>query len=161
MGGVNRFSLRFFFACFSFEGSHDAQLYHITYVTHVHSMAKSIRSKRRQRVLAIRRQKYREIERKKCWEHQLRRQAEKTVEMVELPEIEAELPQLQQGSRLGEQEQQANVGSGINGGETAMDRGCEKLSKRQLRKLAERWSARRKQKKMKRLGISKKGKSHS
>ena len=40
-------------------------------------MAKSIRSKRRQRVLAVRREKYRAVERKKCWDHQLKRQREK------------------------------------------------------------------------------------
>ncbi len=50
---------------------------------HGSAMAKSIRSKRRQRVLAVRRKKYQEIERKKCWEHQARVQAEKSVEMVD------------------------------------------------------------------------------
>ena len=44
-------------------------------------MAKSIRSKRRQRVLAVRREKYRAVERKKCWDHHLRRQREKTEDM--------------------------------------------------------------------------------
>jgi len=47
-------------------------------------MGKSIRSKRRQRVLAVRRQKYREIEKQKCWKHHLSIQAEKAVEMAEV-----------------------------------------------------------------------------
>lgn len=52
--------------------------------THVLAkMGKSIRSKRRQRVLAVRRQKYRDIERQKCWEHHLSRQAERAIEMAE------------------------------------------------------------------------------
>ena len=45
------------------------------------SMAKSIRSKRRQRVLAVRREKYKIVERKKCWDHQLKRQLDKKEEM--------------------------------------------------------------------------------
>lgn len=44
-------------------------------------MAKSVRSKRRQRVLAVRREKYRTIERRKCWDHHLKRQREKTEKM--------------------------------------------------------------------------------
>ena len=59
--------------------------------THVLAkMGKSIRSKRRQRVLAVRRQKYRDIERQKCWEHYLSRQAERAIEMAE-PEGEQRL----------------------------------------------------------------------
>ena len=44
-------------------------------------MAKSIRSKRRQKVLAVRREKYREREKKKLWEKHLTIQAQRTVEM--------------------------------------------------------------------------------
>ena len=44
-------------------------------------MAKSIRSKRRQRVLAIRREKYKKVEVKKCWDHHLKKQLDKTEEM--------------------------------------------------------------------------------
>ena len=59
--------------------------------THVLAkMGKSIRSKRRQRVLAVRRQKYRDIERQKCWEYYLSRQAERAIEMAE-PEGEQRL----------------------------------------------------------------------
>lgn len=36
-------------------------------------MAKGIRSKQRQRVLAVRRLKYKQLEVKKCWEHQTKR----------------------------------------------------------------------------------------
>lgn len=52
-------------------------------------MAKSIRSKRRQRVLAARREKYRAVERKKCWDHHLRRQREKTEDMDDVLEEES------------------------------------------------------------------------
>ena len=47
-------------------------------------MAKSIRSKRRQKVLAVRREKYREREKKKLWEKHLAIQAQRTVEMDEV-----------------------------------------------------------------------------
>ena len=57
-------------------------VYHVLLLCmRVQVMGKSIRSKRRQRVLAVRREKYREVERKKCWEHHLRRQREKVEEM--------------------------------------------------------------------------------
>lgn len=47
-------------------------------------MAKSIRSKRRQKVLSVRREKYRAREKKKLWEKQLAIQAQKTVEMADV-----------------------------------------------------------------------------
>lgn len=47
-------------------------------------MAKSVRSKRRQKVLAIRREKYREREKKKLWEKHLAIQAQRTVDMDEV-----------------------------------------------------------------------------
>lgn len=45
------------------------------------SMAKSLRSKRKQKVKAVRREKYRKIEGKKCWEKHLALQAEKNEDM--------------------------------------------------------------------------------
>lgn len=47
-------------------------------------MAKSIRSKRRQKVLSVRREKYRAREKKKLWEKQLAIQAQRTVEMADV-----------------------------------------------------------------------------
>ena len=40
-------------------------------------MAKSLRSKRKQKVKAVKREKYRQIDRKKCWEKHLALQAQK------------------------------------------------------------------------------------
>ncbi len=45
-------------------------------------MAKSLRSKRKQKVKAVRREKYRKIEAKKCWDKHFRLEAEKNEEMV-------------------------------------------------------------------------------
>lgn len=47
-------------------------------------MAKSIRSKRKQKVKAVRREKYREREKKKLWEKHLAIQAQRTVDMAEV-----------------------------------------------------------------------------
>ena len=47
-------------------------------------MAKSIRSKRKQKVIAVRREKYREREKKKLWEKHLAIQAQRTVDMAEV-----------------------------------------------------------------------------
>ena len=47
-------------------------------------MAKSIRSKRRQRVLSARRERFREKEKKKLWEKHLAMQAQRTVEMTDV-----------------------------------------------------------------------------
>ena len=46
-------------------------------------MAKSVRSKRRQRVLSRRREKYRQVERKKFWEQKRVIEAEKEADMRE------------------------------------------------------------------------------
>ena len=51
-------------------------------------MAKSIRSKSRQKALSVRRKKYLERERQKAWAHYLRVQAERTVEMGDVQEHE-------------------------------------------------------------------------
>lgn len=45
-------------------------------------MGKSLRSKRKQKVKALRREKYREVERKKCWEKHLALEAEKSEDMI-------------------------------------------------------------------------------
>ena len=45
-------------------------------------MAKSLRSKRKQKVKRLRREKYREVERKKCWAKHLALQAGKNEDMV-------------------------------------------------------------------------------
>lgn len=45
-------------------------------------MAKSLRSKRKQKVKAARREKYRKIEGKKCWDKHLALQAEKQEDML-------------------------------------------------------------------------------
>lgn len=45
-------------------------------------MAKSLRSKRKQKVKAGRREKYRKIEGKKCWDKHLALQAEKQEDMT-------------------------------------------------------------------------------
>ena len=47
-------------------------------------MAKSIRSKRKQKVKAARREKYREREKKKLWEKHLAIQAQRTVDMADV-----------------------------------------------------------------------------
>lgn len=47
-------------------------------------MAKSIRSKRKQKVKAVRREKYREREKKKLWEKHLAIQAQRTEEMADI-----------------------------------------------------------------------------
>ena len=49
---------------------------------HVQFMAKSLRSKRKQKIKAIRRAKYGEIERKKCWEKHEALQTEKSEDMI-------------------------------------------------------------------------------
>ena len=49
-------------------------------------MAKSLRSKRKQKVKAVRREKYRKVEVKKCWDKHLALQAEKKQDM----EVEVE-----------------------------------------------------------------------
>ena len=102
-------------------------------------MAKSIRSKRRQKVLAIRREKYREREKKKLWEKHLAIQAQRTVEMAE---VEAE--QIQPTSCEPEDSIQES---------DAMDTGTKKLSNSQLKKIQEKWSSSRsKKRKAKKLG---------
>jgi hypothetical protein len=45
-------------------------------------MAKSLRSKRKQKIKAVRREKYRKVERKKCWDKHSALQAEKEEDMV-------------------------------------------------------------------------------
>lgn len=49
-------------------------------------MAKSLRSKRKQKVKAVRREKYRKIEGKKCWDKHLALQAEKEDMLTETNE---------------------------------------------------------------------------
>lgn len=56
----------------------------IEHVVFARKMAKSVRSKRRQKVLSVRREKYREREKKKLWEKHLAIQAQRTVDMVEV-----------------------------------------------------------------------------
>lgn len=53
-------------------------------------MAKSIRSKSRQKALSVRRKKYLEKERQKAWAHYFRTRAERTVEMRDLQDQGAE-----------------------------------------------------------------------
>lgn len=52
------------------------------YYNYLVAMAKSLRSKRKQKVKAVRREKYRKIEGKKCWEKHLALQAEKNENML-------------------------------------------------------------------------------
>jgi hypothetical protein len=47
-------------------------------------MAKSIRSKRKQKVKSARREKYREREKKKLWEKHIAIQAQRTVDMADV-----------------------------------------------------------------------------
>ena len=102
-------------------------------------MAKSIRSKQRQKVLAITREKYREREKKKLWEKHLAIQAQRIVEM--------EAGQIQPTSCEPEDSIQEP---------DAMDTGTKKLSNSQLKKIQEKWSSSRsKKRKAKKLGRKK------
>ena len=48
----------------------------------LYRMAKSLRSKRKQKIKRVRREKYGKVEAKKCWDKHLAIQAEKTEDMV-------------------------------------------------------------------------------
>eukprot|EP00731_Ephydatia_muelleri_P037919 Em0598g6a len=97
-------------------------------------MAKGIRSKRRQRVLAVRRQKYRELGVKKCWEHQTRRANEAA---------------MTQESSM----EDTNVASTEDGTNTAMDSADNQqtLSKTAIEKLRKKYMTKNKSRKPKRL----------
>lgn len=119
-------------------------------------MGKSIRSKRRQRVLSVRREKYRELERKKCWDHQLRRKAEKLAEIGEMVDEELPSPKAsepdQQGEVVNKPEKQGT------GEEEAMEDQPKRYTSKQLAKLANQWGSRRR-KRLKRLASRKKEKN--
>ena len=61
-----------------------ARLGYDMYGLRLEKMAKSIRSKRRQRVLSVRRERFRQKEKKKLWEKHLAMQAQRTVEMTDV-----------------------------------------------------------------------------
>ena len=101
-------------------------------------MAKSLRSKRRQKILGIRRKKYKERELKKCWAKHLSKQKE------------------EQEDKQGEH--QLETSSGTNLEVTPMEAISQvKYSNSQLKKIQEKWGTGRSRKKMRTKRLKKKG----
>ena len=114
--------------------------------------------------MAVRREKYRGVERKKCWDHHLRRQREKTEDMdAVVEESGRQLENFGDGAVAREPaDGDGAVGEGEEGGggEGAMETDAEKskFSKKYLERLSKAWKCRRDKRKRKKLSNTKKKK---
>lgn len=109
-------------------------------------MAKSLRSKRRQKILGIRRQKYKERELKKCWAKHLSKQKAEQIPLKD--------------EQSGHQLEPSSVTDPE--GDTAMSMETitqVKYSNSQLKKIQEKWGTGRSRKKLKMKRLKKKGHS--